>query len=693
MLTAALAFLTVGFLGYAFVESASQGFLASAVTGIGNGLFWPAQSTLLAGLTTRAQRSATFAMQRVVMNLGIGLGGVAGGFIASESFRALFVLDALTFVAYAAVLTVFVPEPAHHEERAARTGSYRTVFRHKVFMALMVANSLYIGAGIPQLEILPAFAKNEAGVSERGIGWLFFINTIVIVLLQLPTTRLAEGGGACRCWRCSAPSPRPRGCSSRRAASGSQDGRVRAARRRRLDLRARRVPARRRPADARRRPRRPTADRPLHGDLGPVLAGRLHGRAGRRRRPPRRLADRALGDDGGGAAPDRARDARRSNAALPESLRRVPGAHARGSRSRSPSRRASRKPPGPRGRLRPCRRSRTRSVRMPSLPRIRRTRHGSGAVPAGARAERRALELTASGLTWVHVDRPDAAAAHALAERFGWHELDVEDVLSKRQRPKVDEYPEYLFGVLHFPVYDKTIQRLNAAELDFFLGPDYLVTLPNVELLPVARLFHRLEEDERLRDELFAKGSGRLLYEVLDDLFDYCFPILDKIGHKLDSVEDDMFERRAEDVVRDLSNVKQEIISYRKIIKPERTTLRVLERRVERFLPEELDLYFDDIVDAAERIWDLLDNYKEVVEGLESTNESVISHRQNDVLRILTVFSATLLPLTLLASVFGMNVAFPGNGTAGAFWVVVAIMVAVERGAARLLPLEALDLI
>jgi magnesium transporter len=193
----------------------------------------------------------------------------------------------------------------------------------------------------------------------------------------------------------------------------------------------------------------------------------------------------------------------------------------------------------------------------------------------------------------------------------------------------------------------------------------------------VTRLFHRCEEDERLRDELFAKGSGRLLYEVLDDLFDYCFPILDKIGHKLDSVEDDMFERRAEDVVRDLSDVKQEIISYRKIIKPERTTLRLLERRVERFLPEELDLYFDDIVDSAERIWDLLDNYKEVVEGLESTNESVISHRQNDVLRVLTVFSAILLPLTLLASVFGMNVEFPGNETVSAFWVIAGIMVGV----------------
>ena len=171
------------------------------------------------------------------------------------------------------------------------------------------------------------------------------------------------------------------------------------------------------------------------------------------------------------------------------------------------------------------------------------------------------LELSAHGLTWVHLERPTRPRPHELAERFGWHELDVEDVLSKRQRPKVDEYPEYLFVVLHFPVYDKTIQRLNAAELDVFLGPDYLVTLPNVELLPVSRLFARCEDDEACATSLFAKGSGYLLYHVLDDLFDYCFPILDKIGHKLDPIEDDMFERRAEEVVRDISNVKQEIIS------------------------------------------------------------------------------------------------------------------------------------
>jgi magnesium transporter len=201
-----------------------------------------------------------------------------------------------------------------------------------------------------------------------------------------------------------------------------------------------------------------------------------------------------------------------------------------------------------------------------------------------------------------------------------------------------------------------------------------------VELLPVTRLFRRCEEDEELREQLFTKGSGYLLYHILDDLFDYCFPILDKIGHKLDSVEDDLFEKRAEEVVRDLSNVKQEIISYRKIIKPERSTLRLLERHVERFLPQQLELYFDDIVDASERIWDLLDNYKEVVEALEDTNESVISHRQNDVLRFLTVVTVILLPLTLITGIFGMNVHFPGFGTAAAFWAIIGGMVGLAIG-------------
>jgi magnesium transporter len=320
---------------------------------------------------------------------------------------------------------------------------------------------------------------------------------------------------------------------------------------------------------------------------------------------------------------------------------------------------------------------------VPSLPRIR-TRRAGPPPHVDVAPRPRLAELQSEGLTWLHLEAPSHEEAQLLAARFGWHPLDVEDVLSRRERPKVDSYTEeesagYLFAVLHFPVYNAAVGRLDAGELDVFLGPDYLVTLPNVELKPVTRLFERCYTNEEFRRNLFKRGSGRLLYELLDDLYDYCFPILDKIGLKLRQIDEEIDEitPRAKERVRDIHKVKQEIISYRKIVRPQRPTLRQLERQIERFLPEELELYFDDIVDASERIWDNLDNYKEVVEALEDTNESLISHQQNDILYVLTIFSVVMLPLTFITGLFGMNVRFPGFGTTQGFIVTLSLMVVV----------------
>ena len=208
-------------------------------------------------------------------------------------------------------------------------------------------------------------------------------------------------------------------------------------------------------------------------------------------------------------------------------------------------------------------------------------------------------------------------------------------MLSTRQRPKIDEYDDYLFIVLHVPHFNKVRGRLDAAELNVFVGHGFVVTLPEraaeAGRAGCSRSSRRTSER---REQYFSKGSGYVLYEILSELFDYCFPILDKIGFKLDRLTEAIFtERRSEEVVRDISDVKQEIVAYRKVIKPERSTLRLLERSRTRYLPEDLEVYFDDVVDKAERIWDQLDNYKEVVEALETTNESVIAHKQNDILR------------------------------------------------------------
>jgi len=326
---------------------------------------------------------------------------------------------------------------------------------------------------------------------------------------------------------------------------------------------------------------------------------------------------------------------------------------------------------------------------MPNLPkpRIRRAARARQLVaPPPEPAERtpQVETITAEGLRWVNIERPSPLECAWLEEQFGFHALDLEDVLSRNQRPKIDEYPDYLFIVLHFPVFDRSVGRLNAGELDIFVGPDYLVTIPNQPLQPVEYLFERCRQKEELREQHFSRGSGFLLYRVVDDSFDYCFPMLRKIGNKLDALEDEIFSGRSEEVVRDISNVKQEIINFRKVVRPQRTVLRDLENVKQRYLaPREgadLEIYFDDIVDAHERIWDMLENYKEVVEALEDTNESVISHRVNDILRVLTVISVMLLPATLVASIMGMNVRVPGQNAIGAFWIVIAVMVAMLIG-------------
>ncbi len=199
MLATALVILTVGYAAYALVYEPWQGFVVAAISGIGVGGFWPSQSTLIAGLTPSRQRPAAFAMQRVVMNLGIGLGALAGGLIATTSspgtFTALFLLDAATFLAYAAVMLVLVPSPALAGSAHApgTSGSYRDVLRHRAFVAVIGLNALFIFAGFSGFEVLPVYAKNEAGLTETQIGLLFFVNTVVIVLAQLPIARLAQG--------------------------------------------------------------------------------------------------------------------------------------------------------------------------------------------------------------------------------------------------------------------------------------------------------------------------------------------------------------------------------------------------------------------------------------------------------------------------------------------------------------------
>jgi MFS family permease len=195
-LAASLVLLAAAFALFPLVRSPWHAFCLAALVGLANGVFWPSYHALIAAITPVDRRHAGYALQRVSTNLGFGIGGALAGLIAvsahSGTFTVLFLIDAATYAVFLALLTA-VPEGRPAPDRTAEAPGYRFVLRDRVFLMLLGLNVVFVTAGYAQLETLPVFAKNQAHVSERAIGLVFLVNSLVIVLAQLPVTRLVEG--------------------------------------------------------------------------------------------------------------------------------------------------------------------------------------------------------------------------------------------------------------------------------------------------------------------------------------------------------------------------------------------------------------------------------------------------------------------------------------------------------------------
>ncbi len=264
--------------------------------------------------------------------------------------------------------------------------------------------------------------------------------------------------------------------------------------------------------------------------------------------------------------------------------------------------------------------------------------------------------LTQSDLTWVNIERPTERETEYLAQNYPFHRLDLDDCLSRIQRPKIDEYKDYLFLVFHFPVFNKEARVTTPSQVSVFIGENYLITLHRGELKPLVKLFRECQIDEESREENFSLGSGYLLYRIIDRLIDSCLPILNKIGDNIEQVEDNVFSDSVRGAVREISVIRRDIISFRRTVWPMRAVVGSLEPKVRRFTKMDMDVYFGDMVDHVDKIWDALDEYKEIIEGLNSTHDSLATNRTNEVVRTLTVIATILLPITVVASIFGMNI-------------------------------------
>jgi len=276
--------------------------------------------------------------------------------------------------------------------------------------------------------------------------------------------------------------------------------------------------------------------------------------------------------------------------------------------------------------------------------------------------EEKGLHLEAvaqDSLVWLNVERPSPQDMEYLGQRYGFHPLDLDDCLSRTQRPKLDEYEEYLFMVFHFPLFNRAARVTTPSQVAIFLGPDYLVTVHNGDLRPLVRLFRDCKTQDELRGELMSKGSAYLLYRILDALVDYCFPILNKIGANIDEVEERVFTQGGRQTVRELSVLRRDILAYRRIVRPQREVILALSRRRHPLLGEEPEVYFGDLGDHMDKLAEALAEYKEIVEGLNDTHNSLSSFQINDVIRVLTIISTVMLPLSVITGVYGMNLKLP----------------------------------
>lgn len=282
---------------------------------------------------------------------------------------------------------------------------------------------------------------------------------------------------------------------------------------------------------------------------------------------------------------------------------------------------------------------------------------------------------------WFNIIHPKEDDILELKKKFRFHNLDLEDCLSETQRPKIDEYEKYLFIVLQFPYYNRRTRHISAEQVNIFIGENYLITLHDGHLDELNKIFEKCKKSAKSRQLFFGESTGYLLYSIINSLFTASFVITDKIQVSLKNIEKEIFETaHVRDQLFDIMITKKNIITLRKTLTPQRTVIAALEHKQKRFLPEDLEIYFDDVVDQIEKLWNILETQKEVIESLEDTNESLLSHKINNTMRTLTVFSAIMLPLTFLTGLFGMNVKLPFTTALDSikhFWGIIIAMLLV----------------
>jgi magnesium transporter len=284
-------------------------------------------------------------------------------------------------------------------------------------------------------------------------------------------------------------------------------------------------------------------------------------------------------------------------------------------------------------------------------------------------------EISFRKLKWLNIEQVDDTVLNTLKQKYNFHHLDLEDIQTDAQTPKLDVYKNYIFTILQFPYWDQKTKRVIPYQIDFFAGEGFLITIQHHTSREVSDQFKRWMKSRKAKKDWMTKDSGYLLYSVIEALFQKSRPMLNSLGRQIYTLEQEIFDEHEDvDLIRELATHRRNILAFRRIIDPQRYLMGNLSHIRKPFLNEDTSLYFDDINDYLSKLWAIIDSYRDTIQGLHVTVESLINQKTNRVIGALTVISVALLPLTLFAGIYGMNVALPFDDHPWMIWAIFGIL-------------------
>jgi magnesium transporter len=267
--------------------------------------------------------------------------------------------------------------------------------------------------------------------------------------------------------------------------------------------------------------------------------------------------------------------------------------------------------------------------------------------------------ITNKNLIWIDIQKPTRKKLKMLEGKYTFHELNVEDSLSKIQIPKIDRYQDHIFIILHFPTVDKD-KYSRSTQLAIFAGPDYLITVQQGELKPIIEKFNLCKGNEKEKETFMGSSSGYLLHSIIDLMVDDLLHVLMKLEGNLDGIEDLVFDEKVA-IAREISLLRREITTLRRVVVPLRRIILELSKEMQRFSEEDLTDYYDDVRDHTDKVLEVLEESKETIEIFKDTDFMLSTEKSNKILSLLTILFTLSIPATVIGTYYGMNINLPGG--------------------------------